>query len=65
MLSLLSWGSDKSENASRVVDRQLVERKCAACGATEGKLTRCSDCGKAYYCGGPQGGLSRVSKRIY
>jgi hypothetical protein len=35
----------------RVVDGQLVEHKCAACGATEGKLTRCSGCGKAYYCG--------------
>jgi hypothetical protein len=35
----------------RVIDRQLVDYKCAACGAMEGKHSRCSGCGKVYYCG--------------
>jgi hypothetical protein len=41
----------QATGCGRIIDGQLVERTCAACGATGSQLTRCSGCDKVYYCG--------------
>jgi hypothetical protein len=37
----------QTTGCGRIINGQLVERTCAACGATGSQLTRCSGCAKA------------------